>query len=110
MDTRPTSGQVASISWMLWGKFSSLLTDPQDIPCIVPLSHDVPTSYSHPVISRELSEGQASQVALVEKNLPANVGAIPVTGLTGGSGRLPRGGHGNTLQYSCLESSMDRGS
>ena len=26
-----------------------------------------------------------------------------------GSGRFPGGGHGNTLQYSCLENSMDRG-
>ena len=26
-----------------------------------------------------------------------------------GSGRFPGGGHGNPLQYSCLENSMDRG-
>ena len=26
-----------------------------------------------------------------------------------GSGGLPEGGHGNPLQYSCLENSMDRG-
>ena len=26
-----------------------------------------------------------------------------------GSGRSPEGGHGNLLQYSCLENSMDRG-
>ena len=26
-----------------------------------------------------------------------------------GSGRFPGGGHGNTLQYSCLENSVDRG-
>ena len=97
MDTLPTSGQAASISWMLWGKVSSLLTDPQDFPRILPLSRDVPTSYSCLVISRELCEGQASQVVLAEKNLPANAGAVRVTGLTGGSGRSPRGGHGNTL-------------
>ena len=30
-------------------------------------------------------------------------GSIP------GSGRFPRGGHGNPLQYSCLENPMDRG-
>ena len=28
---------------------------------------------------------------------------------TPGSGRYPEGGHGNTLQYSCLENLMDRG-
>ena len=26
-----------------------------------------------------------------------------------GSGKTPGGGNGNTLQYSCLENSMDRG-
>ena len=26
-----------------------------------------------------------------------------------GSGRYPGGGHGNPLQYSCLENSMDKG-
>ena len=31
------------------------------------------------------------------------VGSIP------GSGRFPGGGHGNPLQYSCLENPMDRG-
>ena len=30
-------------------------------------------------------------------------------GLTPGSGRSPGEGHGNPLQYSCLENSMDRG-
>ena len=32
-----------------------------------------------------------------------NAGSIP------GSGRSPGGGHGNPLQHSCLENSMDRG-
>ena len=30
-------------------------------------------------------------------------------GLIPGLGRSPRGGHGNSLQFSCLENSMDRG-
>ena len=30
-------------------------------------------------------------------------------GLIPGLGRPPRGGHGNPLQYSCLENPMDRG-
>ena len=29
-------------------------------------------------------------------------------GLITGSGRSPKGGHGNPLQYSCLENPMDR--
>ena len=32
-----------------------------------------------------------------------NLGSIP------GLGRCPGGGHGNPLQYSCLENPMDRG-
>ena len=40
------------------------------------------------------------------KNLPANVGDV---GLIPGLGRFPGGGHGNPLQYSCLENPMDRG-
>ena len=46
----------------------------------------------------------ASQVALVIENLPANAGDIRDMGLIPGSGRSPGGGHGNPLQYSCLES------
>ena len=45
----------------------------------------------------------------VVKNLPANAGDTRDTGLIPGSGRFPREGNGNPLQYSCLESSMDRG-
>ena len=41
------------------------------------------------------------------KNLPANAGD-QAAGSTPGSGRYPLGGHDNPLQYSCLESPMDR--
>ena len=51
----------------------------------------------------------ASQVVLEVKNLPANEGDIRDMDLIPGSGRSPGGGHGNPLQYSCLENSMDRG-
>ena len=50
-----------------------------------------------------------AQVALVVKNLPANAGDVRDTGVIPGSGRSPGGGHGNPLQYSCLENPMDRG-
>ena len=51
----------------------------------------------------------ATQLALVVKNLPANAGDVRDTGPTPGLGRSPGGGHGNPLQYSCLEDLMDRG-
>ena len=48
-------------------------------------------------------------MALVVKNLPANSGDVEDVGSTPGSGSSPGGGHGNPLQYSCLENPMDRG-
>ena len=45
---------------------------------------------------------EASQVALVVKNPPANAGDIRDAGLIPGSGISPGGGHDNPLQYSCL--------
>ena len=48
-------------------------------------------------------------MVLVVKNLPANAGDISDAGSIPGSGRSPGGGHGNPLQYSCLENPMDRG-
>ena len=44
-----------------------------------------------------------SQVVLVVKNPPVNVGDIRDSGSVPVSGRSPGGGHGNQLQYSCLE-------
>ena len=49
----------------------------------------------------------ASQVALVVKNLPANVGDVSDASSIPGLGRSPGGGLGNPLQYSCLENPMD---
>ena len=51
------------------------------------------------------SFGRTSQMVLMVKNLPANAGDAS---LIPGSGRSPGGGHGNPLQYSCLENPMDR--
>ena len=48
-------------------------------------------------------------VAQLVKNLPANAGDARDAGLIPESGRSPGGGHGNPLQYSCLENPMDRG-
>ena len=48
-------------------------------------------------------------MALVVKNLPANAGDVRDAGLTPGSERSPGGGHGNPLQYPCLETPTDRG-
>ena len=47
-------------------------------------------------------------MALVVKNLPARAGDITDTGLIPESERCPAEGHGNPLQYSCLENPTDR--
>ena len=51
----------------------------------------------------------ASRVVLVIKNPPASVGDIRDASLIPGWERSPGEGHGNPLQYSYLENSMDRG-
>ena len=43
------------------------------------------------------------------KNLPANAEDIRDLGLIPGLGRSPGEGNGNSLQYSCLKNSMNRG-
>ena len=49
------------------------------------------------------------QVTLVVKNSPANAGdLLRDVDLISRLGRSPGGGHGNPLQYSCLENPMDR--
>ena len=48
-------------------------------------------------------------VALVVKNLPAKAGDVRGLGSIPGLGTSPGEGHGNLLQYSCLEHPMDRG-
>ena len=46
---------------------------------------------------------------VVLKNPPENAGDKRNEGSIPGWGRSPGGGHGNPLQYSCLEKTMDRG-
>ena len=43
------------------------------------------------------------------KNPPASAGDVRDLSLIPGSGRSPGGGHGNPLQYACLENPMDGG-
>ena len=51
----------------------------------------------------------ASRVVLVIKNLPVNRGDTRDGSSIPGSGRFSEEGNGNSLQYSFLENSMDRG-
>ena len=52
---------------------------------------------------------RASQVALVVQNPLVNTEDIRDVGSISGSGRSPGEGHGNPIQYFCLENPMDKG-
>ena len=52
----------------------------------------------------------ASQAVLMVKNMPASAEDARDMGLIPALGRSLRGGNGNPIQYSCLGSSMNRGS
>ena len=88
---------------ILWLQLSStVILEPKKIKSVT-----VPTfspSFCHEVMGLE-----ASQVALVVKNPPANAGDVRDLGLIPGLGRFPGGGHDKPLQYSCLENPLDRG-
>ena len=58
------------------------------------------------LLSCTIPDGFGFLGSSVIKNPPANTGDV---GLIPGSGRSPGEGHGNPIQYSCLENPMDRG-
>ena len=60
-------------------------------------------------LNPRMSKSRASLVMLLVKNQPASARDMGDLGSIPGSGRCPGGGHGNPLQYSCLENPMDRG-
>ena len=73
---------------------------------VLPAPRQVPGTRVH--IS-DLISVWASQVVLVVKDPPANAKDTEDAGLIPGSGRSPRGGNGNPLQYPCLENAMHKG-
>ena len=56
-----------------------------------------------------VAEGGASQVVLAVKSPLPSAGDIGDVSVIPGSGRSPGEGHGNPLQFSCLENLMNRG-
>ena len=61
------------------------------------------------VVSCDPTAPSHTWMVLVVKNTRASAGDTRDTGSILGSGRSPGEGHGNPLQYSCLENPMDRG-
>ena len=87
------------IKWMLYNSLPGLWSGNH---CSGPLTRDFISCFW-------ILHKWASQVVLVVKNPPANARDVRDTGLIPGWERSPRGGHGNPLQYSCLENPMGRG-
>ena len=52
---------------------------------------------------KDLPSGARGKEPLANAGDSRDMSSIP------GSGKSPAGGHGNSLQYSCLENSMERG-
>ena len=75
---------------------------------IFPFMVHCKTSESIIFVGSHYSTQMFSQVVLVVKNLPANAGDERDAGLILELGRYPGIGIGNSLQYSCLENSMNR--
>ena len=58
----------------------------------------------HTLFSKtKVGRAKANEESAFNAGVPGDMGSIP------GSGRSPGGRHSNPLQYSCLESPMDRG-
>ena len=65
--------------------------------------YDIVTRFQ---LTRPFCPYQGSPGGSNGKESACNAGDV---GLISGLGRSPGGGHGNPLQYSCLENPMDRG-
>ena len=68
------------------------------------LSNSIQISYY-----KSLQRFEVSLVSLSGKESARQCRRLPRSELIPGSGRSPGGGNGNSLQYSCLQNSMDRG-
>ena len=105
------SGKVQSReSYNLWVIFSSCQRslNPEQVPGSLTHPPDTWLCFYSGVRFIFLS-CVVSQAALAVKNPPVNAGDTRDPGLISELGRSPGGGHGNPLQYTCLENPMDRG-
>ena len=84
----------------LWPACVPGTPQPHDYNSLASFSHLCPSS----VFSLGLPSGASGKEPTCQCRIDVrDSGSIP------GSGRAPGGGHGNPLQYSCLEDPMDRG-
>ena len=84
----------------VWGRIDTCI-------CMAESFHCSPETITILVIN--YTPIRASLVVQQVKNPSGSAGDIKDMGSIPGSGRSPRGGNGNQLQYSCLGNPMDRG-
>ena len=86
----------------------------QEMPPFIPANYTFPKAYfgikiaTSTILQLVFVWCIPSKVVLVVKNPPASTGGIRDVSSVPGSGRSLGRGHGNPLQYSCLENPMDR--
>ena len=68
----------------------------------------IPRSICEEALSVMYAVNRAPQATPGVKNPPASAGDVRDAVSIPGSGRFSGGGHGNALQYSCLENPMNR--
>ena len=73
------------------------------------MTHTQPKALTQSLEPLKRKDTNALGALMVVQNLPTNSGDIRDAGSIPGLRRSPGGGHGNPLQYSCLENPMDRG-
>ena len=100
----------------LWSSCPNLSENSLLVERYLPILTQCPT-HGHPIVTQWTtwcfiilwhSCLRASQMLLLIKNPPAIAGDLRDASLTPGSRRSPGVGHGNPLQYSCLENPTDR--
>ena len=101
--TQPTNPKVGSRSKSSWKHLSNKLKLVSSLQAVSERCE------VHICLWIPKRRDRVSQEVLLVKNLSAKAGTIRDSGSIPGSGRSPGEGHGNPLQYSCLEKPMDRG-
>ena len=74
-----------------------------------PSSHALAPDVLFSYLGLDMSPFNGFSGGSVGKESTCNAGDTGDVGSIPGLGRLPEGGNGNPLQYSCLENSMDKG-
>ena len=104
----PSAPPPAAVVPTPWGSFCSRRREPGDLPegqsSLVEPGQNPMAFENHPFC--QLLNARGFPSGATGKEFSCNAGATGDPGSIPGSGRFPRGGHGNSLQYSCVVQSL----